>query len=234
MGFFNIDVNGINTRYFASDNRLKFYNEFHDLFSPEKVFFQKYIKSGQAVLDLGCGAGRATVHIHKLTDNVIGTDISATMIESAKEKYRDIDFRVMDASVIKFPDCSFDVVVFSYNGLCCLYPEEKRLMTIREINRVLKKNGVFIFSSNNRFFPFAPYSLLNLIVTKLYMGFSSKYKIHITRNGIWIIYETTQKEETALLEEMNFELLEMIPMTEKVTFWGYKPVVMTYYAFEKK
>jgi ubiquinone/menaquinone biosynthesis C-methylase UbiE len=218
MSIFALDVDGLNKRYFSSGNRLAFYKEFRGLMPPEEVLFPKYIKKNLSVLDLGCGAGRTTVRIHELSDKVIGTDISEEMITLAKERHRDIDFRVMDASRLEFPDNTFDIVVFSYNGLCCLYPADKRLRTIQEIRRVLKKEGVFIFSSANRFPPWAPYSMVNLILTKLIMGFSSNYRIHLTRHGVFVIYETTSEDEIDLLHGMNFKLLEMVPLSEKVSF----------------
>jgi ubiquinone/menaquinone biosynthesis C-methylase UbiE len=233
MSIFALDVDGLNKKYFSSGNRLAFYKEFRNLMPPEDVLFPKYIKKGLSVLDLGCGVGRTTSRIYEMSRKVIGTDISEAMITLAKERHHNIDFRVMDASHLDFPDSAFDVVVFSYNGLCCLYPENKRLKTIQEIGRVLKKNGVFIFSSANRFPPWAPYSMVNLILTKLIMGFSTNYKIHLTRHGVFVIYETTSEEEIDLLQGMNFELLEMVPLSEKVSFWGYKPNTLTYYAFKK-
>ncbi len=229
-----LDINKINCMFYSGGAQVNFYkNEYIELMPPEKVLFPKYIKRGHSVLDLGCGTGRTTSYIHTIAEKIIGTDISEAMIETAKGKFKDIDFRVMDASRLEFPDNTFDIVVFSFNGLCLLYPEELRIKSIKEIYRVLKKNGVFIFSSHNRYPPLTLSSIVNLIITKLFMGFSSKYKIHLTRCGISVNYETSPKEETALFQNMNFELLDIIPMTQKITFWGYKPAVLTYYAFKK-
>lgn len=154
MKFSFPDVNKTNCRYFSKGTQLELFKEpYLDQLPPEKTLFPKYIQSGDAVLDLGCGAGWTTAHIHKVTDRVIGTDLSEVMIEVARQKHAGIEFRVMDASRFDLPDGSFDVVVFSYNGLCYLYPEEKRTASIREIHRVLKPGGKFIFSSFNRYPP---------------------------------------------------------------------------------
>ena len=156
------------------------------------------------------------------------------MIETAKEKNPGLEFRVMDASQIDYADDHFDVVVFSYNGPCYLYPEEKRQACMREVHRVLKSNGKFIFSSFTRYPPYTLSSLVNLVVTRLLMGLGTRYKIHLTRHGVTVNYETTPEEEVQLLESMGFALEEMIPMTEKVGFFGYTPYISTYYVFSKR
>jgi SAM-dependent methyltransferase len=47
-----------------------------------------------------------------------------------------------------FPDGTFDFVLFSYNGLDYLSPQD-RLMALAEIKRVGKKGAYFLFSSHN-------------------------------------------------------------------------------------
>jgi len=231
----SLDVNKINCKYFSRGAQLELFKEVYlDLLPPEEILFPKHIKRGDSVLDLGCGAGRTTSFIHKMTEQVIGTDLSDVMIATAREKHPGIEFQIMDASKLDYPDNSFDVVVFSYNGLCYLYPEEKRNDSIKEINRVLKDGGKIIFSSFNRIPPLALSLIINLIVTKLLMGFRSKYKIHVTRHGITINYETSPREETDLFCGMNFELCEMVPMSEPVGCMGYRPNIATYYVFRKR
>lgn len=229
-----LDVNKVNCGYFSRGTQLRLHKEkFLGLLPPEEILFPHYIAGDHTVLDLGCGAGRTTSYIREMAGKVVGVDLSQALIEAAEEKYPDVDFKVMDAGKLDFPDNSFDVVVFSYNGLCYVHPEEKRITAIKEVNRVLKKDGIFIFSSFNRFLPCTLYSILNLIVTKLFMGFSSKYTIHLTRYGITVNYETSPEEETELFQGMGFELIEQVSMTERVGMWGYEPAVLTYYAFRK-
>jgi ubiquinone/menaquinone biosynthesis C-methylase UbiE len=234
MKFSSFDINRVNCNYFSKGAQFAYYKEeFFELLPAEKDLFLKHIHSGQSVLDIGCGAGRTTSHITSLTENVIGVDLSEELIEAAREKFPSTDFRVMDVVKMDFPDNSFDVLVFSYNGLCYVHPEEKRMAAINEIKRVLKPGGVYIFSSFNRFYPLALYALLNLALTKIILGFSSNYRIHVTRHGITVNYETSPEEEIHLFQNMGFELIEQMPMTERVGMWGYRPAVLTYYAFRK-
>ena len=44
---------------------------------------------------------------------------------------------------------SFDAVIFSFNGLGCVYPDASRVKCLAECSRVLKAGGVFIFSLHN-------------------------------------------------------------------------------------
>lgn len=231
---FSLDVNKINCRYFSRGTQLELYKDSYlELLPPEKLLFPKYVAGGDEVLDLGCGAGRTTVHLHQLAGRVLGTDLSEVMVATAREKYPELEFRAMDASALDLPERSVDVVVFSYNGLCYLHPEEKRLTALREIWRVLRPGGRFIFSSFNRYPPLTLSALLNIAVTKVLLGFRSNYKIHLTRYGITVNYETSPADETRLLEGMGFVLEEQVPMTEKVGMLGYRPQIATYYVFRK-
>ena len=101
------------------------------------------------VLDIGCGAGRTTVGLHELGYTVVAGDIVETLIEQARTRFPQLDFRVMDARALNVETASFDAALFSYNGIDVLYPETSRLACLREIRRVLKPGGTFVFSSHN-------------------------------------------------------------------------------------
>ena len=80
----------------------------------------------------------------------MGVDYSEAMIHVCRRKFPDLDFVHADASDLSaFEDASFDAIVFSYNGLDCVLPNEKRLRCLRECWRVLRPAGVFVFSSHN-------------------------------------------------------------------------------------
>lgn len=116
----------------------------------EQLLFGTYIKPGMAVLDLGVGGGRTTSYLSRVASRYVGVDYSETMIHACKKRFPRLDFVLADASDLSaFEDSSFDAVVFSFNGLDSVVPDEKRLQCLRECRRVLRPAGVFVFSSHN-------------------------------------------------------------------------------------
>src|SRR6476660_8187788 len=82
----------------------------------ETELVQKYFPSAPAVvLDLGCGAGRTTVGLKNMGFIPTGIDLSRTLLDAARHRYTDIDFKVMDATNLEFPDETFDAALFSFN-----------------------------------------------------------------------------------------------------------------------
>ncbi len=72
------------------------------------------------------------------------------MIRVCRGKFPHLQFIVADASDLsQLADATFDAIVFSFNGIDCLVPEESRHKCLRECHRVLKPAGVYIFSSHN-------------------------------------------------------------------------------------
>ena len=102
------------------------------------------------VLDVGCGPGFFSVILASLGHDVVGIDLTESMIEKAGEiadmlNY-DIDFQVMNAQELSFDDEEFDVVI-SRNLTWTLPDIEK---AYKEWYRVLKKDGVLLnFDADN-------------------------------------------------------------------------------------
>ncbi len=92
------------------------------------------------VLDIGCGTGEfySCFYAH----SYIGVDISPYYIEYAKKSKKG-DFRVMDATMLDFPDLSFDFVLIM--AMLHHLSNEQFLKVIQEAKRVLKENGTIIF-----------------------------------------------------------------------------------------
>ncbi|MCW2989478.1 MAG: Methylase [Solirubrobacterales bacterium] len=104
--------------------------------------------AGARVLDIGIGTGRTTTLLAGAAASYVGVDISPGMIAQARRRHPAADLRVGDARHLDFPDDSFDVAVFSFNGLDAVAHDERRLV-LDGIARVLAPGGRVLISSLN-------------------------------------------------------------------------------------
>ena len=108
------------------------------------------VKSGDRVLDVGCGPGyfaRMLAEAVGLDGSVVGIDAAPEMIEYAGRKARRLancTFQPGAAEALAYPDSSFDVVVSSL--MMHHVPEELRLQAVREMWRVLRPGGTLLLS----------------------------------------------------------------------------------------
>lgn len=147
-----MDINEFNHRFYEQSDTVDSYTAYRSLFPEEEAIFRKYESffRDRTILDLGCGGGRTTGPLLRLTSHYTGLDYSAAMIEACRKRFSGTDFLHADASDLNpFMTGQFDCVWFSFNGLDCL-SHSKRLRCLSEISRVLKPGGLFVFSSHNR------------------------------------------------------------------------------------
>ncbi|MFK7904727.1 MAG: class I SAM-dependent methyltransferase [Chitinophagales bacterium] len=125
------------------------------LWDSEKYVFTQYLQKSDKILDMGCGTGRTTFPLYATGyQNVKGLDLTPEMIEAAQELNAhfgvDIPFEVADARELDFEEGAFDAVIFSFNGLMSIPDMKEREKALKEIARVLKRGGVFIFTTHDR------------------------------------------------------------------------------------
>jgi arsenite methyltransferase len=104
-----------------------------------------HIEPGEAVLDIGCGAGLDVFVAARLAGpqgRVVGIDVTLRMVDKAKEHLsrlglKQVAFQMGEAEALPFPDKDFDVVIS--NGVLNLTLDKDK--AVREIFRVLKPGG---------------------------------------------------------------------------------------------
>jgi ubiquinone/menaquinone biosynthesis C-methylase UbiE len=134
-----------------SDERIvDFYAAAEGLQRGERAMFEQYVKDGDHILDIGVGGGRTTPYLSARAGRYLGVDYAEPMVETCRRKFPQLAFEHMDASnLVQVPDNTFDVVVFSFNGIDCLPTNELRSACLKSVCRVLRPGGHFIFSSHN-------------------------------------------------------------------------------------
>jgi ubiquinone/menaquinone biosynthesis C-methylase UbiE len=122
-----------------------------DYLTPcERLLFDEYLRPGMDVLDLGVGGGRLTPHLSSIAGRYVGADYAAEMVAACRRKFPQLEFAVANAADLSsFASASFDAVVMGFNAFDYVLPDEARVCALREIRRVLRSGGVFIFSSHN-------------------------------------------------------------------------------------
>jgi len=125
------------------------------LWESEKMMIEKYFNPENRILDIGCGAGRTTIGLYKLGYHLIeGLDLSEAMIVQARRISKNlnynISFRVGDVACLDYDDETFEVALFSFNGIMQIPRKENRIKVLKEIKRILKPEGYFLFTTHDR------------------------------------------------------------------------------------
>jgi len=117
---------------------------------PEFEGFSTYIRSGDKVLDLGCGNGRLFEILKSKKVDYLGVDNNSALIEKARLRFPEAEFQLCDMVDLDLPNQCFDAV-FSVAAFHHIPGSALRTKAIRQIRRVLKDRGVLILTSWNLF-----------------------------------------------------------------------------------
>ncbi|GAX59787.1 SAM-dependent methyltransferase [Candidatus Scalindua japonica] len=203
--------------------------------NPEVMIIVKYRECivDKHVLDIGCGSGRTTAILKNLSRDYVGLDYSSEMVESCRRRFKDVHFIHGDVrEMCEFKEGEFDYVMFSFNGLDSIN-HEGRLKGLKEIRKVLKQNGLFVFSSHNRNYRYAVSrpkikfsmtpckqvdefikyfkSSCNRLRNKGRQLFEDEYAIinDVAHNYAMLTYYIDKANQIKQLSNMGFEVIEM-------------------------
>ncbi len=113
-------------------------------------FSLRPVTKGEAVLDIGCGAGVDTFVAAIMVGpegRVIGIDLISEMLNRArtnlkKTSFKNVTFQEGSAEELPFPDRIFDVVIS--NGVFNLITDKAK--ALKEVFRVMKSSGRFLLA----------------------------------------------------------------------------------------
>jgi SAM-dependent methyltransferase len=139
-----------NLAAFNSPEVTSYYSSLNYLTPCERLLFDEYLRPGMTILDLGVGGGRTTPYLSSIASQYVGADYAPEMISACRRKFPNLEFETVGAADLSiYAPSSFDAVVMAFNGMDSVIPDESRYRALREIHRVLKPEGVLIFSSHN-------------------------------------------------------------------------------------
>ncbi len=195
--------------HYQNEEAVSHYLKTEGLLYKEILAFS-HIQPQSRILDLGCGTGRTTEPLAEAGHDVIGTDIAISMTAAAKGRAPSIQYLASDASEMCFPDALFDVVLFSAAGIDLIYPFDKRRQTLREIQRVLKPGGLFLFGAHNHCIP-RDFRGVTPFIASLFKNRRNGYVDDFHDSwGATKIYLTTPEIQIEELRDEGFEVVDFI------------------------
>ena len=127
------------------------------VWASERALIERHFAKVHRILELGCGGGRVALGLLQSGySDVVATDFSPIMVSLARAVLADHDeawekiVEQQDATALTYPDKSFDRAIFAFNGLMCLPSRAHRLAALRSIHRVLKPDGILLFTASDR------------------------------------------------------------------------------------
>jgi SAM-dependent methyltransferase len=146
-------MDGINRSAWRAPGTVQWFAELEGWTDPGERAAIEYVARearDQPILDLGVGGGRTVPLMLQLSRDYTGLDYTPELVLACRNKYPDVCIESGDArDLSEFVDHSFALVMFSFNGIDAMNPED-RLKTLREVHRVLRPRGLFLFSTHNR------------------------------------------------------------------------------------
>jgi SAM-dependent methyltransferase len=110
------------------------------------VFDRLGISEGDDVLDIGCGSALTGVELRRRGARPFGLDASQRLLDVARERSPDGDYRLGDIFELPWSDDSFDVVV-SFNGIWGL---DGPMLEARRVLRPGGRFGISFFGAFDR------------------------------------------------------------------------------------
>lgn len=96
----------------------------------------------KSVLDAGCGTGRVGRELARRDVDVVGVDIDPEMLDTARRKSPDVDWRLADLASVNLSR-SFDVIVMAGNVMIFLTPGTEGDV-VANLARHLRPGGLLV------------------------------------------------------------------------------------------
>lgn len=154
-------------------------------------------------LDFGCGIGRLTQALTEYFDQVVGVDISATMLELAEKYSKSEDqcrFVLCETGDLRiFPDNTFD---FIYSNITLQHNRPKHAEKyIREFCRILMIDGILVFQ-----IPSEPVKTLK--------GYIMRWLATPFLQPVWNLYRRIKNRSRSVMEMHGIRKEKVIAILE--------------------
>lgn len=145
------------------------------------------LKSGMTVLDIGTGPGSIPLYLKQLYPDIgfTGLDISMGMLEKAKENKkvlrREVNLLAGNGEALPFKPQTVDAITLFF----ALHHMDRPDHLLKEIDRVLKPNGLFLAIDFRRDMPGWLYHTLNGLWQGVFFFSNGRFGIRESIQAAW-------------------------------------------------
>lgn len=161
--------------------------------------------TGQKILDAGCGDGRMSFEISKKSGEIFGIDYSKKAINFAKILAPKVKFLVSDIKKTPFATAFFDKIILV--EVLEHIPPKEIPSVLKELKRILKKNGEIILTVPTKLRPLIP-----------------KHHQHFSENQIKEILKDFFKIKKIIGQDKKSFLFKNLYRLFENRFWQIKPL----------
>jgi len=167
--FESTDVDFMNHGYYPPSSLIKKEDEdFKNQISLYLSLFDNLNFKNKNILEIGCGRGGGIKALNKYFNfnEIHACDLNEKNIEYCNNNNTDIKFKVSDAQNLNYPNNYFDIIINVESS----YNYEDFSLFFNEVKRVLKPNGIFLYTDVGRtihFFPNFFHLFKNIIRTDI-------------------------------------------------------------------
>ena len=196
---------------FVTSTSNKVYFSSYETWSPVEQKAMLFVKG--RVLDVGCGAGRHSLHLQRRGFDVIGIDVSPLALKVCRERGLK-KLKLMALENVKFKPESFDTILMMGNnfGLFGNFKKAKRLLT--RFHRMTYKDGLIVASSNDPYKTDDPAHLQYHKMNKRKGRMSGQTRIRVRYRqyrGRWLDFLIVSKKEMAqILSNTGWKIQEFL------------------------
>lgn len=142
--------------WFASDDYINVYSHRDD--DEVELFFtflleKLNISKGSKILDAACGAGRHSIYLHKNGFDIVGFDLSKTLLKIAQEnafkEHHEIKLVNADIRDIYF-NSQFDLILNLFTSFGYFESDEENFKFFKNAFNFLKPGGYFVLDYLNK------------------------------------------------------------------------------------
>jgi ubiquinone/menaquinone biosynthesis C-methylase UbiE len=214
----------MNNHTVYANEELNNWVEREGLIPQEKYLLDKYLLEEGKLIEAGTGGGRISLEIMNKNGSleILAFDFVEEMIESAKIKSNKIDFKVADATDLSFLENeTFDIAIY-LQQIISLIPYTLIPKALDESYRILKKDGVILFSflyfKGRKINPLLSFITNTIRVSRgeswqkcslPWLKLAGKANFRLFAKGQAMTYWFEKDEIVSMLEKRGFTILEM-------------------------